>query len=221
MNATARPALAASDAEDFAAYVRARSATLLRTAYLITGNRNDAEDLLQTALAKVYLAWPRIQDKAAADMYVRRTLVNTHTSAWRRRRVDEYPTETLPESPTTNDPYATHDLRDALWTALSKLSRRQRTIVVLRYYEDLSEADTAAALGVSVGTVKSTMHHALAKLRGDLELRDDSRHDGSVPAGTGRVGQSQDKVREVSVRAGARRKGAAARAVRPQLALAS
>jgi RNA polymerase sigma-70 factor (sigma-E family) len=172
MTVTAHPALAAADAEDFAAYVRTRSSALLRTAYLITGNRYDAEDLLQTALAKVYLAWHRIEDKSAADSYVRRTLVNTHTSRWRRRRVDEYPTEAPPETAATHDPYAAHDLHDALWSALGKLSHRQRTVVVLRYYQDLSEAETAAALGVSVGTVKSTMHHALNKLRKDVTLRE-------------------------------------------------
>jgi RNA polymerase sigma-70 factor (sigma-E family) len=173
MNVTAHPAPAATDAEEFAAYVRERSPALLRTAYLITGNRFDAEDLLQTALAKVYLAWPRIKDKGAADGYVRRTLVNAHTSRWRLRRVAEYPAGILPEEAGTTDPFAAHDLHDVLWRALERLTRRQRTAVVLRYYLDLSEAETAAILGISIGTVKSTMHHALAKLRTDLTLRDE------------------------------------------------
>jgi RNA polymerase sigma-70 factor (sigma-E family) len=173
MNVTAHPALAASDAEDFTAYVRDRSAALLRTAYLITGNQFDAEDLLQTALAKVYLAWPRIREVNARDAYVRRALVNTQTSRWRRRRVAECPTENLPETVVVHDPFGTHDLHDALWTALAKLSPRQRTTVVLRYYLDLSEAETAATMRVSPGTVKSTMHHALNRLREDVTLRDD------------------------------------------------
>lgn len=163
--------------EEFRAYVAARSSSLLRTAYLITGNRHDAEDLLQTALAKVWLAWARIEDKRAVDAYVRRALVNTHTSRWRRRKLDEYPTADVPEIDVWGgrDDYAARELSDALWLALAQLPRRQRIAVVLRYYEELSEAETAAVLGVSVGTVKSTVSRALGKLRRDaaaLGLRD-------------------------------------------------
>src|SRR4028119_112749 len=89
----------ASAREDFRSFVVARSAALLRTAYLLTGNRADAEDLLQTTLAKTYLAWDRIADREAVDGYVRRVMVNTQTSWWRRRKVDEHPTEQLPEHP--------------------------------------------------------------------------------------------------------------------------
>ena len=155
--------------EDFRAYVAARSPVLLRTAYLLTGSRPDAEDLLQTALAKTYLAWDRIREREAVDGYVRRVMVNTQTSWWRRRRVDELPTEQLPEGGGRNDAprdfTADLDLHDALWTALAGLPRRQRAMVVLRYYEDLSEAETARVMGVSVGTVKSTTSRALSKLR--------------------------------------------------------
>jgi len=158
--------------DDFREYVAARSAALLRTAYLLTGNRQDAEDLLQTALAKSYLAWDRIEDKGAADAYVRRVLVNTQNSWWRRRRVDEYPTDELPEPPSGRDATADHDLRGALWAALGRLPKRQRAAVVLRYYEDLTEAETAAVLGISLGTVKSTVSRALAKLRADAGLED-------------------------------------------------
>jgi RNA polymerase sigma-70 factor (sigma-E family) len=156
--------------EAFRQYVAARSPALMRTAYLLTGNRADAEDLLQTALAKTYLAWDRIQERDALDGYVRRVLVNTQTSWWRRRKVDEYPTGELPERGTGRD--ATEDLvlHDALWTALSGLPKRQRAAVVLRYYEDLSEAETAQVLGVSVGTVKSTTSRALIKLRDSAGL---------------------------------------------------
>ncbi|MCW2724039.1 MAG: polymerase, sigma-24 subunit, subfamily [Frankiales bacterium] len=161
--------------EVFRAYVAARSPGLLRTAYLLTGSRSDAEDLLQTALAKTYLAWDRIRDREALDGYVRRIMVNTHTSWWRRRKVDEYATDELPERSGSRD--ATEDLalHDALWTALSSLPKRQRAMVVLRYYEDLSEAATAQILGVSVGTVKSATSRALAKLRDTSGLRDDPR----------------------------------------------
>jgi RNA polymerase sigma-70 factor (sigma-E family) len=161
--------------EAFRAYVAARSPALLRTAYLLTGNRADAEDLLQTALAKTYLAWDRIREQEALDGYVRRVMVNTQTSWWRRRRVDEYATDELPERGTGRDAGEDLALHDALWSALAALPKRQRAMVVLRYYEDLSEAETAHVLGVSVGTVKSTTSRALAKLRDSSGLRDDAR----------------------------------------------
>jgi RNA polymerase sigma-70 factor (sigma-E family) len=167
--------------EDFRSYVAARSPALLRTAYMLTGNRADAEDLLQTALAKTYLAWDRIREREAVDGYVRRVMVNTQTSWWRRRKVDEYPTGQLPEGPAGRDAAADLDLHDALWTALSDLPRRQRAMVVLRYYEDLSEVETAQVMGVSLGTVKSTTSRALAKLRDTSGRRDDPR--ATLPTG--------------------------------------
>ena len=161
--------------EDFRSWVAARSPALLRTAYALTGNRADAEDLLQTALAKTYLSWTRVREREALDGYVRRVMVNTRTSWWRRRRVDEHPTDVLPEKALGRDATADADLHDALWAALATLPKRQRAMVVLRYYEDLSEAETAAAMGVSVGTVKSATSRALAKLRETSGLRDDPR----------------------------------------------
>ena len=158
----------------FQEYVAARSPALLRTAYLLTGSRPDAEDLLQTALARTYLAWDRIREREAVDGYVRRTMVNARTSIWRRRRVAEYATDVLPEFP-GRDGAADADLHDALWTALAGLPTRQRVAVVLRYYEDLTEAETARIMGVSVGTVKSTTSRALSSLRADASLRDDPR----------------------------------------------
>jgi RNA polymerase sigma-70 factor (sigma-E family) len=166
--------------EAFRAYVAARSPALLRTAYLLTGSRPDAEDLLQTALAKTYLAWDRIREREAVDGYVRKVMVNTQTSFWRRRRVAEVVTGELPER-AGRDAHAEADLHDALWSALATLPRRQRAMVVLRYYEDLPEAEVARVLGVSVGTVKSTTSRALAKLRDDSGLRDDPR--AALPAG--------------------------------------
>jgi RNA polymerase sigma-70 factor (sigma-E family) len=161
--------------EAFREYVAGRSPALLRTAYLLTGHRGDAEDLLQTALAKTYLAWDRIRDREALDGYVRRVMVNLQTSRWRRKKVAEYPTAVLPEGRADRD--ATEDLalHDALWTALAELPKRQRAMVVLRYYEDLSEAETADVLGITVGTVKSTTSRALVKLRDSAGLRDDPR----------------------------------------------
>ena len=161
--------------EQFRSYVAARSPALLRTAYVLTGNRADAEDLLQTALAKTYLAWDRIREREAVDGYVRRVMVNTQTSWWRRRKVDERPTDQLPDGAAGRDATADLDLHDALWTALAVLPKRQRAMVVLRYYEDLSEAETARVMGVSVGTVKSTTSRALTRLRDTSGLRDDPR----------------------------------------------
>jgi RNA polymerase sigma-70 factor (sigma-E family) len=167
--------------EAFREYVAGRSPALLRTAYLLTGHRGDAEDLLQTALAKTYLAWDRIRDRESVDGYVRRVMVNTRTSWWRRRKLEEYPTDALPERRDDRD--ATDDLalHDALWSALAQLPKRQRAAVVLRYYEDLSEAETADVLGISVGTVKSTTSRALVKLRDSSGLRDDPRT--ALPSG--------------------------------------
>ncbi len=160
--------------EAFKSYVSARSAALLRTAYMLTGNKADAEDLLQTALAKTYLSWDSIRDRESVDAYVRRIMLNTRTSWWRRRRhVSEFATDELPETAVGHDETDRVALHDAMWSALADLPKRQRAMVVLRYYEDLSEAETAAALGVSVGTVKSTTARALAKLRDHAGLRDD------------------------------------------------
>ena len=157
----------------FSSYVRARGPVLLRTARSLTSNPSDAEDLLQTALTKTYVAWDRIQDHGALDGYVRRALLNTRTSQWRKRRVDEYACDELPEAAVAPDPdqAEAQALRDAVWRAVVKLPARQRAMVVLRYYEDLSEAQTAEVLGVSVGTVKSAVSRALSKLREDPELR--------------------------------------------------
>ncbi|WP_405778992.1 SigE family RNA polymerase sigma factor [Streptomyces sp. NBC_00859] len=156
----------------FATYMRARGPVLLRTARSLTANPNDAEDLLQTALTKTYVAWERIEDHRALDGYVRRALLNTRTSQWRKRKVDEFTCEDLPEPETAPEPDAAEQqaLRDAMWQAVMKLPDRQRAMLVLRYYEDLSEAQTAEVLGVSIGTVKSAVSRALGKLREDPEL---------------------------------------------------
>ncbi|WSW26143.1 SigE family RNA polymerase sigma factor [Streptomyces sp. NBC_01003] len=156
----------------FASYVRARQPVLLRTARSLTANPCDAEDLLQTALTKTYVAWDRIEDHRALDGYVRRALLNTRTSQWRKRKVDEFACDELPEPETVAaaDPAEHQALHDAMWRAIMKLPARQRAMVVLRYYEDLSEVQTAEVLGVSVGTVKSAVSRALGKLREDPEL---------------------------------------------------
>ena len=157
---------------DFREYVTARGPALLRMAYLLTGDRTDAEDLLQAALAKTYTAWGRINDRGALDGYVRRAMVNTQISWWRRRRLEEYPTDRIPELP-VQDPASARDTRDALWRALRRLPTRQRAALVLRFYEDLPEAEIADLLGISIGTVKSSVSRAVAKLRRDDDLRAD------------------------------------------------
>jgi RNA polymerase sigma-70 factor (sigma-E family) len=166
--------MSAGDYVAFGEYVRSRSQALLRAAQAITGNRADAEDLLQATLVKAYLSWGRIDDPAALDTYVRRVMVNTHISGWRRRRVDEYPTDELPDSPSGQDATRDSDLHDMVQRAIDRLPRQMRAAVMLRFYDDMTEPEVAAALGVSVGTVKSTVARAVAKLRKDAELGADS-----------------------------------------------
>jgi RNA polymerase sigma-70 factor (sigma-E family) len=156
-----------ADRAEFDAFVAARSPNLLRTAYLLTGDRHAAEDLLQTALAKSWFAWRRID--SAPEAYVRRVIATTYATWWRRRWRVERPTGEVPDTGEP-DQTASIDTRDALWRALAALPRRQRTVVVLRYFEDLSEAEIAATLGISTGTVKSSASRALATLRRDTEL---------------------------------------------------
>ena len=161
----------AVDRGSFDDFVATRSTRLLRTAYLLTHDRALAEDLVQTSLAKAWFAWGRIDGQP--DAYVRRVMVNTYSSWWRRRWNGEVATAELPERAAA----AGHrpedvrvDDRTDLWRALARLPRRQRAVVVLRFYEDLSEIETAEILQCSVGTVKSQASRALAKLRIDPTL---------------------------------------------------
>jgi RNA polymerase sigma-70 factor (sigma-E family) len=148
----------------FDEFVAARSRALLRTAYLLTRDHALAEDLLQTALTKAWFAWGRIDGNA--EPYVRRILVNTYASWWRRKWHGEHPTDELPERSVDGAAGEPTDL----WAAMARLPRRQRAVVVLRYFEDLTEAQAAEVLGCSVGTVKSQTSKALAKLRIDPAL---------------------------------------------------
>lgn len=150
---------------DFRQFVAARSAALLRTAYLLVGDWAHAEDVLQTALTKTYLAWRRLGTIDAVEPYARKVLVTTATSWWRRRWHGERPTEILPDRAVGPDRYEEQAERDALWRHVRCLPARQRAVLVLRFYEDMSEADIAAALGVTLGTVKSQCARALAALR--------------------------------------------------------
>lgn len=147
--------------EAFREFVATRGPALLRTAYALTGDHHLAEDLLQSALVKAYRAWPRVEADAR-EAYVRRIVVTTHLS-WRRKRANtEVPG--LPERPDPVEPVS--DARDsALWEALRALPPRQRAVMVLRYYEDLTEVQIAAVLGCSPGAVKTHASRAAARLR--------------------------------------------------------
>ncbi|WP_134764895.1 SigE family RNA polymerase sigma factor [Nocardioides sp. 1609] len=149
--------------EDFTELVHAAWPSLYRTAYLLLGDRAEAEDLVQSALAKTYASWGRVRSLEAGPGYARTTLVNTATSWFRRRSWrNERPTATLPDHGTVgSDPSD----RPALVAALAQLPPRQRAVVVLRYYDDLSVAETASALAITEGTVKSQTSDALTKLR--------------------------------------------------------
>ena len=152
-----------SDAE-FTAFVHARSANLLRLAVLLTGDRADGEDLLQTTLAKAYRSWWRLRDPGRAEAYVRRTLV-TSVISWRRRgAARESATDSVPERPVDDESAQVID-REVMRQALRSLSSGQRAVLVLRFFEDLSEWQTAELLGCSVGTVKSQTARGLAMLR--------------------------------------------------------
>lgn len=149
----------------FVDFVQANSARLLRAAYLMTGDRHEAEDAVQTALARTYAAWHRVRNSDAYS-YTRKVLANHVIDGWRRgHKGTESSTEQVPDAPTGDD--MAHDvaLQDWLRQALAVLSRRERTILVLRHFYDLSEAAIAKELKVSKGTVKSTNARALAKLR--------------------------------------------------------
>lgn len=149
----------------YADFVRARGTALLRTAHLLASNPAHAEDLLQISLTKTYLAWTRLRDPAAAEAYTRRVLANASISWWRQKlnRL-ERAAEMLPE-PGVEHPAGQLAERGAMMDALRRLSPQQRAVLVLRYYEDQSEAEIAATLGLSTGSVKSHASRGLARLR--------------------------------------------------------
>ena len=151
---------------DFRDFVERQWAPLLRTAYLLTGDRGHAEDLVQAVLEKTHRRWDRVSTMDAPVAYVRKAMVNTATSWRRRRRVSEVPL--LAGDGPASDPYSRIDQRQQVLAGLRRLPPRMRTVLVLRYFEDLSEADVADALGCSVGSVKSQASRGLDRLRGHL-----------------------------------------------------
>jgi RNA polymerase sigma-70 factor (sigma-E family) len=150
----------------FRKFVEARLVRLSRVAYLLTGTHHDAEDLLQAALVKVAARWRRIAETGDPEAYVRKVMYNERILSWRRwRRQVVQPADGVPEDGRAGDGTDGVVRRIVLEHALSRLTRRQRAVLVLRYFEDLSAIDTAAVLGCSVGTVKSQTSHALGRLR--------------------------------------------------------
>ncbi len=158
-----------TDRAEFDAFVVGRSPALLRTAYLLVRDEATAEDLLQTALSKAWFAWERIEGDP--EHYVRRILTTTSASWWRRRWHREQPTAAVPEGARSYVGSGSEPGHDQdLWDAVGRLPARQRAVIVLRYIEDRTEAETADLLGCSRGTVKSQCSKALAKLRIDTSL---------------------------------------------------
>lgn len=152
------------DSSEFRDFVAARWSVMLRTAYLLTGDHGYAEDLVQTALAKCYVAWPRLRARAAADAYVRKTLLNTYLS-WRKKKSwQELPSD-APQERASADSTEEVAQRSVVVAALAGLPPRQRAVVVLRFYEDLGVQQTADQMGCSTGSVKRQTSLALSKLR--------------------------------------------------------
>jgi RNA polymerase sigma-70 factor (sigma-E family) len=170
---------AGGGALDFEEYVRSRQESLLRSARRLVPDPADAQDLVQTALARTFPRWELIADKGLADAYMRRVMINTRTEWWRARKLEEVPTDCLPDASVedTTEQYAD---RAVLLAALALLAPKQRQVVVLRHWEQMSTEETARALGMSTGTVKSTLHRALARMREELERTASGRERGAA-----------------------------------------
>ncbi|SDP37679.1 SigE family RNA polymerase sigma factor [Actinacidiphila guanduensis] len=153
---------------EFEDYVRSRQDALLRSARRLVPDPVDAQDLVQTALVRTLPRWEGIADKKLADAYMRRVMINTRTEWWRSRRFEEVPTGDLPDACVDDGAEQRAD-REMLRDAMRVLAPKQRQVVVMRHYDQLSTEETARALGMTTGTVKSTLHRALARLRQELE----------------------------------------------------
>ena len=187
--------------EEFARFVQARWGQLVRTAYLLTGDRGRAEDLVQQVLVKVHRRWTHIATVESPYAYTRAALANESASWWRRRRV----AETLGDIPlhadrASGDAYAAYDTRDEIARAVLALPPRMRAVVVLRYFDDLSEADTGAALGMSVGSVKSQASRGLERLRSVLRATGDTGDTDADGTTDGTTDGSNDGTGERSLR---------------------
>jgi RNA polymerase sigma-70 factor (sigma-E family) len=164
---------AGHSSDSFGDFVAARQNSLLRTAWLLTGQWTAAEDLVQLALVKTLPHWERIHGDGNPEAYVHRVLINSYLSWWRSPgRLRERGVADPVDRPADEPGYAGVEARDALYSVLASLPRRQRAVVVLRYYQDLSEAQAAEVLGCSIGTVKSQGSKGLARLRVALIAQD-------------------------------------------------
>jgi RNA polymerase sigma-70 factor (sigma-E family) len=172
---------AARESDEFDTFVRTRTPALLRSAYLLTGDQHLAEDLVQGALARTHRAWSRLHETGNAEAYTRKIMYHMQVSWWRRRRVPEVLPGVLPEARRGEDHARTTTLRLSLRAALLKLGPRQRAVLVLRFFDDCTEAEAADLLGVSVGTIKSQTARALLRLREVApELADSYESEGSL-----------------------------------------
>lgn len=157
---------------EFADFVRAHTRVLVRTAYLLTGSGDSAEDLVQDTFLRLYPQWHRVQAAEAPLAYVRRSLTNAFLNQRRRRSSTEVVTDHLPDRPADRDSVDELVDRDEIWMLLATLAERQRAALVLRYYEGLADAEIAAALGCREGTVRSLISRGLATLRASGDHRD-------------------------------------------------
>jgi RNA polymerase sigma-70 factor (sigma-E family) len=157
---------------EFREFMHARWPTVVRLAYGLTGDQGHAEDVAQAAFARAYASWPRVRRAGDPDAYVRQIVVNENRNRFRRHRVTERLTDAPPEAAAA-DVVRRYDDRSVLIGALQRLGPRQRAVIVLRYWLDLTEHETAASLNCSVGTVKSQASRGLAMLRQDTELVDE------------------------------------------------
>jgi RNA polymerase sigma-70 factor (sigma-E family) len=164
--------VSAESDDEFREFMRGRWPAMVRLAYGLTGDLGHAEDVAQAAFARAYASWSRVARTGDPDAYVRRIVINENHSRFRRRRVAESLVDAVPEPSRQRGADTADSLSDseALLKALRRLGPRQRAVIVLRFWMDMSEAETAAALGCSVGTVKSQASRALAALRGSAEL---------------------------------------------------
>ena len=168
-------ALSEHEEQAFWEFVASRRQHLVRTAYLLAGDHGLAEDFVQDALIRAHRNWRRIERADQPEVYVRRIVVNLVNSWWRRAlRHRTHVAWQVPDRPDERDGHAAVEREDELWRALAVLPAGMRTVIVLRYYEDLTEAETAALLGKSLGTVKSQSSRGLARMR---ELLSESRAD--------------------------------------------
>ena len=165
----AAPAAGAGAGAGFAAFVGEHTPALLRTAYLLTGDPVNAEELVQDTMARLYPKWDKVEAADVPLAYVRRSLANGYVNQRRRASRREFAFADVPESPDNHDPFGQLADRDAIWTGLSTLPERQRTALVLRYFEDLPDDEIGQALGCRPGTVRSLISRGLATLRDQMK----------------------------------------------------